>query len=561
MIFNEESNSRGVAGGSGESKLDFSSEVQAPTLLNVLRQTLSRIQTLISYGGDSNDQNQLVEQTRHLKRLRHYMSNMGLEQLELSIDAIIKQLALIEEEGDKRTERSIEIFRAMIRLCDSLADEEILLEETRIDLDIDRESHIKPTSSIRERIQQRPKTIRIRREDHFDENVIDDLTGFDSGSQKILVVQSDKTVSDRLNESLSQGKKLRIRNASNLEEALKVTREHSIDLVLLDLFLPDSSGLETLTKIRETTGDKPILVCTGLESSSLADQAVETGAEDYLVHHLMPAKTILRCINHAISRRALEKSESRLRAIEDFLSLIAHDIRMPVQAMERVTDHLLKNDLELSPPLMEALTVLKTSNKAVLGRLEKLLELYQFESGAVTPDVKEVDVAECIDDVTARLQQDLPDMPISVDTFAKNVDARLKTDKAMLEKVLYELLKNAVVYNNSDERVSVRIGRSQNELSISFINRANKIDVVAKRGLFRKFWKGQPGVGYVSATGLGLYYSNQILNCLGGKIKCSSNSEYTTFLVRLPLEFGSELPTTVRRKKVSRIKNFKAREP
>src|SRR5690606_27836618 len=128
-------------------------------------------------------------------------------------------LALIEEEGDKRTERSIEIFRAMIRLCDSLADEEILLEETRIDLDIDRESHIKPTSSIRERIQQRPKTIRIRREDHFDENVIDDLTGFDSGSQKILVVQSDKTVSDRLNESLSQGKKLRIRNASNLEEA------------------------------------------------------------------------------------------------------------------------------------------------------------------------------------------------------------------------------------------------------------------------------------------------------------------------------------------------------
>ena len=76
-------------------------------------------------------------------------------------------------------------------------------------------------------------------------------------------------------------------------------------VVLLDLSLPDSHGLETFTKAHEQAPDVPIILMTGLDDEELALQAVQKGAQDYLVKHQVDAQTLGRSLSYAVERHRL----------------------------------------------------------------------------------------------------------------------------------------------------------------------------------------------------------------------------------------------------------------
>ena len=97
--------------------------------------------------------------------------------------------------------------------------------------------------------------------------------------------------------------------------------EDKVDLVLLDLSLPDSHGLETLDKVQRQTPDVPVIVLTHLDDEAMAVQAVRRGAQDYLVKGRSDGDGLARAIKYAIERKGSDKavrdSEARLRAIID----------------------------------------------------------------------------------------------------------------------------------------------------------------------------------------------------------------------------------------------------
>ena len=104
-----------------------------------------------------------------------------------------------------------------------------------------------------------------------------------------------------------------------LESGLTRLVEIKTDVVLLDLSLPDSHGLETLDKIQAQAADVPIIVLTGLDDEGMAVQAVRKGAQDYLIKGRSDGYGLVRAIQYAIERKQSEKavrdSETRLRAI------------------------------------------------------------------------------------------------------------------------------------------------------------------------------------------------------------------------------------------------------
>ena len=106
-----------------------------------------------------------------------------------------------------------------------------------------------------------------------------------------------------------------------LESGLTRLAEGKIDVVLLDLSLPDSHGLETLDKVQRQTPDVPVIVMTHLDDEAMAVQAVRRGAQDYLVKGRSDSYGLGRAIQYAIERKGSEKavrdSEARLRAIID----------------------------------------------------------------------------------------------------------------------------------------------------------------------------------------------------------------------------------------------------
>ena len=115
--------------------------------------------------------------------------------------------------------------------------------------------------------------------------------------------------------------------AKLLSEGLDYLQQQEFDLILLDLSLPDSLGLDSIRQIQNLVAEIPIIVLTGMDREEIAIQALREGAQDYIVKGQIFGSLLLRSINHAIERQQiiekLRQSEARYRGIvEDQTELI-----------------------------------------------------------------------------------------------------------------------------------------------------------------------------------------------------------------------------------------------
>jgi len=99
-----------------------------------------------------------------------------------------------------------------------------------------------------------------------------------------------------------------LRQAVNMHEAELELRERAFDIVLLDLGLPDAQGLEAVRRTHAVAPRVPLVVLTGLDDESLATQALQEGAQDYLIKGQIETRGLLRALRYAIERKNMEEA-------------------------------------------------------------------------------------------------------------------------------------------------------------------------------------------------------------------------------------------------------------
>ena len=104
-----------------------------------------------------------------------------------------------------------------------------------------------------------------------------------------------------------------LERVERLDHALTRLSRTGVDVVLLDLGLPDSQGLETFMRARRGAPDEPIVVISGLDDERLALEAVRSGAQDYLVKGRIEGHLLARVLRYAVERK---RGEEALRASE-----------------------------------------------------------------------------------------------------------------------------------------------------------------------------------------------------------------------------------------------------
>ena len=95
-------------------------------------------------------------------------------------------------------------------------------------------------------------------------------------------------------------------HVTKLSEGLERLQKGDIDLVLLDLGLPDSSGLETLTRARARDPQVPIIVITGLSEREMAVEALHQGAQDFIAKERVDVHLLARAIFRWIGKKESE---------------------------------------------------------------------------------------------------------------------------------------------------------------------------------------------------------------------------------------------------------------
>lgn len=144
----------------------------------------------------------------------------------------------------------------------------------------------------------------------------------------LLVVEDNPADALLIKEYLSENKSVdyAIRETEKLESALNLITQYDFDIVLLDLFLPDSSGLDSVRRIMTVAPDIPVIVLTGLQDEETAVQAVRFGAQDYLEKQILDPVLLHKAILYAIERKKI------LQEKEDLF----HDFTKALQMIEKL---------------------------------------------------------------------------------------------------------------------------------------------------------------------------------------------------------------------------------
>lgn len=125
-----------------------------------------------------------------------------------------------------------------------------------------------------------------------------------------------------------------LKHVTRLSTGLACLAEGGVDLVLLDLLLPDSLGLDTFDKIFAKAPDLPIIILPIVEDERLSMKAVENGAQDYLFKGEMDGNLLVRSIGYAMMRKKAQKElEEALHEKEILLKEIHHRVKNNLQVV------------------------------------------------------------------------------------------------------------------------------------------------------------------------------------------------------------------------------------
>ena len=145
---------------------------------------------------------------------------------------------------------------------------------------------------------------------------------------QLLVVEDDEMLSAVYQRTLSRLGPVHI--CHNLQQALQAVQQQPPDVILLDLGLPDSQGLQGLAQLRKRAPGTALVITTGADDEELAIQALRSGAQDYLLKGKLDTLTLVRSVRYALERKQaenkLQKNEALFAAITnnmiDLLSII-----------------------------------------------------------------------------------------------------------------------------------------------------------------------------------------------------------------------------------------------
>lgn len=166
---------------------------------------------------------------------------------------------------------------------------------------------------------------------------------------QVLVVGDDRQFAEMVGEVLRRWKEgaYQVELVATLEDALHLLDQDEFDVALVDLYLPDSEGLETVKRLRKRAAALPIVILTGRKEAELARNAPRFGAQDFQEKTELLPSLLTRVISYAIQRRQAElrlaESERRYRQlVEQMKDVIYHlDERAHIVDISPSVEHLL----------------------------------------------------------------------------------------------------------------------------------------------------------------------------------------------------------------------------
>jgi signal transduction histidine kinase len=324
-----------------------------------------------------------------------------------------------------------------------------------------------------------------------------------------------------------------------LAAGLALLAAEPMDVVLLDLSLPDSTGLGTFETAHASAPHVPIVVLSGLDNHEVALHAVQQGAQDYLVKGHADGDTILRSLRYAIERQRLEAARQDLeRQRDEFFSSVSHDLRTPVAAIKAAIGVVLANEPPgVPPPLHRLLGNIDLAADELTRLIDDLLEIARLQAGRVELHLTEIDLRDVVTRAVRSLEPLIQARGQSLQMQLPGEPVVAAADAERFARVMRNLVGNAQKYGRDGGRITLAIQRSSTAIEVSVADDGPGIPQHEQERIFERFYRApRQGADSALGSGLGLPIARGLVELHGGRLTLHSEpGQGSRFVVQLPL--------------------------
>ena len=415
---------------------------------------------------------------------------------------------------------------------------------------------------------------------------------------QLLLVEDDPTQALLLRETLADGAICaELTHAERLSAALAHLRKARFDVVVLDLGLPDSQGLDTFIRLRAHAPGLPILVLTALDDQDLAVRAVHEGAQDYLVKGEVNGDLLGRALRHAIERNKVEEEIRRLnehleqrvaertgaleavnkdleseiadrrrlehelreralalteasRQKDEFLAMLSHELRNPLAPIRNAV-RLLQLTAPPDPNLDRIRAIIDRQVTHLSRLVDDLLDVTRITRGKIVLRRERVDLAKLVRAAVEDQRNAFEATGLRIELSLPATQLWLHGDATRISQVIGNLLHNAKKFTDAGGHVRVTLAPDAAGRKAVLAVRDTGIGIEADMlpRVFEPFSQADRSLDRSrGGLGVGLALVRWLVQAHGGEVVALSEGlgQGAEFRVRLPLDTDAITAATKR---------------
>ena len=380
-----------------------------------------------------------------------------------------------------------------------------------------------------------------------------------SETLKVLLIEDNPGDVRLIREMFAKAKHpvFKVDSVDRLTDGLARVSESQFDVVLLDLSLPDSNGLDTFVTLHGASEELPIVILSGLNDETTAIECVNAGAQDYLIKGEVNRHLLIRSLRYAVARGVLEKERSQLlareraaraqaeaanRAKDEFLAMVSHELRTPLSAMLGWSRMLTTGKLD-PDTVSRGIEAIERNARAQTQLIGDLLDISRITTGKLQLNVRPLRLNSVITNTidamrpTAQAKQIL--LQVNLDTNAGTISG----DPDRLQQIIWNLLSNAIKFTPAGGRVEITLERVGTHIQITVADTGQGISAEFLPHVFERFRQADSSsTRKFGGLGLGLSIVRHLVELHGGTVEVHSPGEGqgATFTTWFPLLTESE---------------------